>query len=388
MSTTATAERPKETTAQEPTQPKAQLPTIMQPRLPYHPALEERFGIDQAGWRALVEAVFPNARRPESVILALSYCKARRLDVFKKVVHIVPIWDKERQEMVDTVWPGIAELRTTAFRTGVYAGRDKSEFGPTRTEKVGKEELSFPEWCQATVYRLVSGQRMAFPGPQVYWKECYAQFKRDDPTPNSMWMKRPFGQIDKCAEAAALRAAFPEEIGGEYAAEEIGGETIDVEPSKTSPSAPPVGRVKLNGDKPPQESSSSPATDVAAPQSETLPESSDPADFNSRAKVQAGNGSRPHGKECAAEWARIEKMRGTWGDDVITQAQKEANYDDLEKCTPAQLSVVIERVLDATKGMPLPKKDEQKPAKETKPKREPEPVGAGAGKGGTEKFNF
>ena len=159
------------TTAVDATEHAAKLPAIAGPRLPYHPAIEERFGVNITEWRALVDAVFPLAKEPSSVILALSYCKARNLDPFKKPVHIVPMWNAALKRMVETVWPGIGELRTTAFRTGQYAGRD-------------------------------------------------------DLSPNSMWKRRPFGQIDKCAEAAALRAAFPEEVGNEYSAEEMDGRTL------------------------------------------------------------------------------------------------------------------------------------------------------------------
>ena len=198
--------------------------TISPPRLPYHPAVQERFGIDRASWKALVEAVFPLAKSADSVILALSYCKARKLDPFKRVVHIVPIYDSEQRRMVETIWPGIAELRTTAFRTGQYAGRDPAVYGNDKTETVGNLQITYPEWCQVTVYRFLNGQRIPFPGPRVYWKETYAVTKRDDPSPNSMWRRRPHGQLDKCAEAAALRAAFPEELGNEYAAEEMEGQ--------------------------------------------------------------------------------------------------------------------------------------------------------------------
>lgn len=198
-----------------------QLPAIAAPRLPYHPQIEERFGIDRASWRALVEAVFPNASNINSVIMALSYCRARKLDPFKRVVHIVPIWNKDLGRMIDTVWPGIGELRTTAFRTSEYAGRDRTVFGPDITQKVGSVDMTFPEWAQVSVYRVIKGQRVEFAGPQVYWLETYATVSRKDDSPNDMWKNRPRGQIDKCAEAAALRAAFPEEIGGDYIPEEI-----------------------------------------------------------------------------------------------------------------------------------------------------------------------
>jgi len=208
------------------------LPTILPPRLPYHPALEERFGVGQAEWRALVDAIFPLAKEASSIILALSYCRARKIDPFKRVVHIVPMWNASLGRMVETVWPGIGELRTTAFRTRQYAGRDGAEFGPTVTNKIGTAEVTYPEWCQITAYRILDGQKYPFPGPRVYWMEAYSTSKKDDPTPNSMWRKRPFGQLDKCAEAAALRAAFPEEIGNDHIAEEMENKTLGTEPNK------------------------------------------------------------------------------------------------------------------------------------------------------------
>lgn len=194
------------------------------PRLPYHPAIEDRFGIDKSGWKALVEAIFPGAQTSESVVLALSYCRARKLDPFKRCIHIVPIWDSQQNRYIDTVWPGMGELRTTAHRTQNYAGRDKTEFGPDKTYVwEGKDkkknydyhhEVTFPEWAQVTVYRNVNGQRVGYAGPQVYWFETYGEDRNG--CPNSMWRRRPRGMIDKCAEAAALRAAFPEEVGNEY----------------------------------------------------------------------------------------------------------------------------------------------------------------------------
>jgi phage recombination protein Bet len=197
----------------------------MQPlRIAYPPQVEAEFGINKQAWRAIAEAIFPTAQTADSIILALAYCKGRNLDVMKRVVHIVPIYDKTRGRMVETVWPGIAELRTTAFRTKSYAGRDATEFGPTITSewdgRNGAISVDHPEWAQVTLYRMVHGHRVPFVGPRVYWRESYATMGKTD-EPNSMWQKRPFGQHDKCAEAAALRSAFPEELGDELTAEEV-----------------------------------------------------------------------------------------------------------------------------------------------------------------------
>lgn len=194
---------------------------VAQPRLAYPPAVQDRFNIDKSAWKALVEAIFNNATSSDSVVLALAYCKARGLDPFKRQCHIVPIWDKKRQCMVDTVWPGIAELRTTAFRTGLYAGRDPTSFGHVIETNIGAIEMTYPEWAQITVFRLVNNHRVPFPGPRVYWAEAFGRKKNGEP--NEMWAKRPSGQLEKCAEAAALRGAFPEEIGNDLAVDEVGG---------------------------------------------------------------------------------------------------------------------------------------------------------------------
>jgi hypothetical protein len=53
-------------------------------RLP-HP---ENALVDAAQWRVLTDAIWPAAKTAESVMLALEYCRARKLDPFKRPVHI------------------------------------------------------------------------------------------------------------------------------------------------------------------------------------------------------------------------------------------------------------------------------------------------------------
>lgn len=239
--------------------PSTALATIAPPRLAFPKGVEERFGVDRTQWKALVEAVFPLAKSPDSVVLALSYCKARRLDPFKRVVHIVPIWDSAQSREVETVWPGIAEHRTTAMRTGNYGGADPAVFGPTiertfegQTKKGNvSAKVSFPEFCQITVYRVVGGQRMPVPGPRVYWLEYFSKLGKAN-VPNDRWQRAPFQMIEKCAEAAALRRAFPEEFGEEATAEEAG--FFDNPPLKDvtpPPERPTRAQFETAGDPPP-----------------------------------------------------------------------------------------------------------------------------------------
>lgn len=183
-------------------------------------------GISKQQFQVLRDVIHPNAESDASVLMAFDYCKARNLDPFKKTVHIVPCYSKKKGKLVDTVWPAIAETRITAHRTGLFAGQDKAVFGPTITKTWGDVTVTFPEWCQITVYRIVDGQARAFPGPEVVWLEEYTTVSNKSDIPNDKWSSRPKGQLEKCAEAAALRRAFPEECS-ELTAEEMAGKAID-----------------------------------------------------------------------------------------------------------------------------------------------------------------
>jgi hypothetical protein len=66
------------------------------------------------------------------------------------------------------------------------------------------------------------GERLVNFTAREYWIENYATAGRDSKAPNSMWQKRPRGQLIKCAEAQALRKAWPE-LGAQPTAEEMEG---------------------------------------------------------------------------------------------------------------------------------------------------------------------
>ncbi len=181
---------------------------------------------------ALKNSLYPGAT-DDSVDMVLAYCRAAQLDPMTKPVHIVPMsvkkaGSRDQYEWRDVVMPGIELYRTKAHRTGEYAGQDEAEFGPT----VSQFGMHFPEWCKTTVYRIVAGERVPY-SAKVYWLESYATAKRDTDAPNAMWKKRPFGQIEKCAEALALRKAFPEAVGAQPTAEEMEGKTLEADAPAT-----------------------------------------------------------------------------------------------------------------------------------------------------------
>lgn len=209
-------------------------------------ALQEK-GIDVATWSALKNSIYPGAK-DESVMMALDYCRARQLDPLLKPVHLVPMSVKDsrtgKSEWRDVVMPGIGLYRIQADRSGDYAGAREPEFGPDVTQTLTGVEVTFPQWCKYTVYkRMPSGEIVEFSAKE-YWIENYATGGRDTMAPNAMWKKRPYGQLAKCAEAQALRKAWPE-IGQQPTAEEMEGKSLDVDirdvtPRGTTEALPPA----------------------------------------------------------------------------------------------------------------------------------------------------
>ena len=175
----------------------------------------------------LENSLYPGAGST-SISLVINYCKAAGLDPMQKPVHIVPIWDSKAGRMRDVVMPGIGLYRTQAARSGAYAGVTDPEFGPDVTEKIGGQEITYPSWCRVSIKRrLPSGEIVEFAAVER-WKENYAQKggKEKSIAPNAMWSRRPYAQLAKCAEAQALRKAFPE-FGAAPTADEMEGKAID-----------------------------------------------------------------------------------------------------------------------------------------------------------------
>jgi len=186
---------------------------------------------------ALRNSFYPGAS-DASIDMVLSYCQAGGFDPMTKPVHIVPMWEKTTNAMRDTVMPGIGLYRIIADRTGKYAGQDDAEFGP----EVESWGMKFPQWCKVTLYKISPVGRVPY-SAKVFWLESYATAKKDSDQPNAMWRKRPYGQLEKCAEAAALRKAFPE-VGMQPTADEMEGKVLEglVEAAPVQSAARPSSR--------------------------------------------------------------------------------------------------------------------------------------------------
>lgn len=123
-----------------------------------------------------------------------------------------------------TIITGIDGYRLTADRTGKYAGQDDPVF----------DDENEPRKASVTVYKLVGGVRCPFTAT-ARWNQYY-------PGDNQgfMWRKMPHHMLSKCAEALALRKAFPAELSGVFVKEEMeqAGEVIEIQHEEPQPEPP------------------------------------------------------------------------------------------------------------------------------------------------------
>lgn len=279
------------------------------------PILAQR-GIDEPTWNALCNTIYPGAN-PDSVVMAVDYCKARGLDILLKPVHLVPmqVTDARTKEKTwrDVPMPGIGMYRIQADRSGNYAGADEPEFGPDVTEEFqdpynqgAKIKVTYPQWCKYTVYKMVNGQRVSFHALER-WKENYATQSGKTECPNAMWRKRPYAQLAKCTEAQALRKAWPE-IGSEPTAEEMEGKEIIIN--------------EIPGSQPPQ--SAKPASraldamrnEGSSPVTIEHEQATDPAEQVDHASAYADHCIAIEGACDAAEWQRAYTDAWAWANET------------------------------------------------------------------------
>ena len=137
--------------------------------------------------------------------LFLEVAKSSGLNPFQRQIYAVMRWDAKARKEKMVIQTGIDGYRLIAARSGTHMGTTDPEFGPVNKE-------GFPEFARVVVRRLVQGHVAEFPAT-ARWSE-YVQMGKEGPT--AMWKRMPHTMLGKCAEALALRKAFPAELSGVY----------------------------------------------------------------------------------------------------------------------------------------------------------------------------
>lgn len=162
----------------------------------------------------------PTASEDE-LSLFIGECKRTQLDPFTRQIFLVPRWNSKLGRNTHTTQVAIDGLRLIAERSSSYEGQAPAEWSGDGISWVqawiNKEP---PAAARVGVYK--KGFREATYAVAL-WSE-YASFYRDrngveklSPT----WKKMPVHMLAKCAEALALRKAFPNDMSGLYTDDEM-----------------------------------------------------------------------------------------------------------------------------------------------------------------------
>lgn len=138
--------------------------------------------------------------------LFLYQCRRTKLDPLAKQIYFQKRKNRKTGESTMVIITGIDGYRVVAERTGAYAGSDDAHFTREDSDLV----------ATVTVYRIVLGIRCSFTA-----SARLSEYKPKGSAGYSMWDSMPKQMLAKCAEALALRKAFPADLSGLYTKEEL-----------------------------------------------------------------------------------------------------------------------------------------------------------------------
>jgi phage recombination protein Bet len=170
---------------------------------------------------SLIKRTIAKGATDDELKLFMGQCQRTGLDPFSRQIYCIQreSWDKKSGGMVATMatQTSIDGFRVIAERSGKYAG----QVGPYWC---GEDGIWVDAWLQQSfpVAAKVGILRHDFKEPLwgIATFLSYAAKKKDGEI-MGLWAKMPDVMIAKCAEANALRKAFPNDLSGLYTAEEM-----------------------------------------------------------------------------------------------------------------------------------------------------------------------
>lgn len=172
---------------------------------------------------------------PADLAVFLHQCQRTGLDPFNRQIYMINRRQKDQNGnymLKQTIQVGIDGFRTIARRA---ADRNHELFSEPETLWCGEDGVWHDVWIAPTppVAAKVTVRRGEgeFTGVALYREYVGTRFDKSTQRymPNSMWASKPATMIAKCAEALALRKAFPQDLSGLYTADETDMDAVQAE---------------------------------------------------------------------------------------------------------------------------------------------------------------
>ena len=147
----------------------------------------------------------------DNLQIFLHACKRTGLDPFMRQIYAVMRKDYKTNKEIMTIQTGIDGYRLIAERTGKYAPGREPIYSYTGEGRI----IS----ATAFVKKMTDDQTWHEVAATAFFDEYCQKTKEGKPT--QFWLKMGHTMIAKCAEALALRKAFPADLSGIYTKEEM-----------------------------------------------------------------------------------------------------------------------------------------------------------------------